>query len=462
MKNMFTNCLERVRHHDFIIETTKIVAIRGSLIEAIRPQTRLSEKTIDGYPKHTSAELTIQLGSQCTIVSEQNPPILGEVIAMKDDRLSIMAMEATTELPLHASIRFPKRGQSYTVGVGPALMGRVIDGLGRPIDGKGPIITTEARPLFRRAPHVLTRKAIDTPLATGVRSIDSMLTVGKGQRIGIFAGTGVGKSTLLSMISRHSDSDVAIAALIGERGREVKDFIENGLGQSGLKKAIVIVSSPDDPPLKRVRAAYTATTIGEYFRDRGQSVVLIVDSLTRLAYAQREIGLLRQEPPVSRGYPPSVFSVLNELLERAGNNEHGFLTAFYNVLVEGDDLDEPISDAIRGVLDGHIVLARKLAESGHFPAIDIPKSISRLMHHLNDATQITAAQKLRSWIARYQEMEDLINIGAYIKGNDPLLDLAVNHQNAWKNFLMQKANEGYDLKKSQNDLLTLCLAESKD
>ena len=321
--------------------------------------------------------------------------------------------------------------------VGPELLGRVLDGLGEPIDGKGPLLCKKEYPLHADPPSPLERPRIQDSLYVGVRAIDGLITLGDGQRIGIMAGSGVGKSTLLSMIARNTEADISVIALVGERGREVKEFIERDLGEEGLKRSVVVVATSDKPALVRIKGAMTATAIAEYFRDRGKRVVLMMDSVTRFAMAQREVGLTIGEPPATRGYTPSIFALLPRLLERAGTNARGSITGIYTVLVDGDDMNEPIADAVRSILDGHIVLSRAIAAQNHFPAIDVLASVSRVMNEVVDDAHLKAAQNLRALMAVYKEAEDLIHIGAYVKGSSQKIDTAVAKIDAINNFLCQ-------------------------
>jgi type III secretion protein N (ATPase) len=332
-------------------------------------------------------------------------------------------------------------GGSLEVGVGPELLGRVLDGLGRPIDGRSP--ATRLRPVAvdRPPPPALGRRPVDEPLSTGIRVIDGLLTLGKGQRIGLFAGSGVGKSTLLGAIARGTAADVVVVALVGERGREVGEFLERSLGEEGRRRSIVVVATSDAPPVERLRAAQVATAIAESFRDDGKSVLLLVDSVTRVARAQREIGLAAGEPPARRGYPPSVFALLPRLLERSGQAERGAITGIYTVLVEGGDLDEPIADEVRGILDGHIVLERAIAARAHYPAIDVTASVSRVMDAVTTAPHARSARALRALIAAYEEKRDLVTLGAYVKGSDPRLDLAIRALPELERFLKQEESE---------------------
>ncbi len=331
-------------------------------------------------------------------------------------------------------------GDSLKAKVGPGIMGRVLNGLGEPIDEKGDFAWESKYPLYTEPPHPLKRKRIEEPLSLGIKAIDSLLTCGNGQRMGIFSGSGVGKSTLLGMIARNSSADVNVIALIGERGREVREFLENDLGQ-GIEKSVVVVASSDQPALIRLKAAFLATAVAEYFRDQGAKVILMMDSVTRFAMAQREIGLAIGEPPATKGYTPSVFALLPRLLERTGTSEKGSITGLYTVLVDGDDMNEPIADAARGILDGHIVLSRQLAASGYYPAIDVLQSISRVMINIVDKEHFQAAHKIKEIIAVYQEAKDLIDIGAYQKGNNPQIDLAIQFIHRLNEFLKQEVYE---------------------
>lgn len=332
-------------------------------------------------------------------------------------------------------------GDFLKIPVSQKILGRVVDSMGRPADDKGNIRSASKISVFNSPPDILKRRMITDQIPTGIRAIDSILSVGMGQRIGIFSGAGVGKSTLLGMIARNTVSDVNVIALVGERGREVLEFIENELGEEGLKKSVIIVSSSDSLPIARIRGSYAATAIAEYFRDRGQNVMLFFDSLTRFARAQREIGLAIGEPPATRGFTPSVFTEMPKLLERCANSEKGTLTGFYTVLVEGDDLDEPVADNAEGFLDGHIILDRKLAEANHYPAINILKSISRLANKITSENAKKAAGFIRNKMAVYTEAEDLINVGAYAKGSNPEIDMAIKKLPEIKKFLIQDIDE---------------------
>lgn len=363
--------------------------------------------------------------------------LLAEVVAIDEDGLVCMPLGELSGIRAGAPAELaPGR---LCVPVGEQLQGRVLDGLGRPIDG-GPSLTSLAQvPTSGAPPHPLRRAMVETQMPLGVRALDTMLPCGRGQRMGIFAGSGVGKSSLLSMIARGTEADISVLALVGERGREVREMIEHDLGEAGLARAVVVVATSDEPALMRLQAAQTATRIAEWFRDTGRHVVLMMDSLTRYCMAQREVGLAAGEPPATRGYPPSVFALLPRLLERAGAGESGSITGLYTVLVEGDDMNDPVADSARSILDGHIVLSRRLATSGHFPSIDVLESVSRVAPRVMSAEQIHQANELRRLMAAYRDARDLIEIGAYVKGANPLVDRAVHLRPAIDLFLRQDA-----------------------
>ncbi|NLW16923.1 MAG: flagellar protein export ATPase FliI, partial [Firmicutes bacterium] len=381
----------------------------------------------------------VQVGEVCRIRRTDQSWVLAEVVGFRDDSVLLMPLGGADGLAPGSLVE--ATGRPLQVAVGEDLLGRVLDGLGNVLDEGEPILSRTFYPLMAEPPHPLTRPRIDQVLSTGVRAIDSLLTVGIGQRLGIFAGSGVGKSTLLGMIARNSQADVNVIGLIGERGREVREFIERDLGPEGMARSVVVVATSDQPALVRLKGAFVATAIAEYFRDQGQNVMLMVDSLTRFAMAQREVGLSIGEPPTSRGYTPSVFSLLPRLLERSGRAEEGSITAFYTVLVDGDDMNEPITDAVRGILDGHIVLSRDLANRGHYPAIDPLASISRLFMELASPEQREAANRARRLLAVYRENQDLINIGAYKAGGNPEIDEAIERLPAINGVLQQVAME---------------------
>ncbi|MFO7445015.1 MAG: flagellar protein export ATPase FliI [Ignavibacteriaceae bacterium] len=378
----------------------------------------------------------VSLGEICIIVDKSgNEVCRAEVVGFKEGRVLSIALGEVHSISPNCEII--STGKSFKMAVGNALLGRVIDGLGNPIDGKGDLNCSQFRNIYKDPPNPLTRRRIDTPLQTGVRSIDGLLTVGKGQRIGIFAGSGVGKSVTLGMIARNTNADVNVITLIGERGREVREFIEKDLGEEGLKRSVVVVATSDKPSLIRMKGAYIGTTIAEYFRELGMDVVLMMDSVTRFAMAQREIGLTIGEPPTTKGYTPSVFAILPKLLERAGTTDTGSITGFYTVLVDGDDMNEPIADAARSILDGHIVLSRKLANKGQYPAVDPLQSVSRVMPDITSSEHKARASSFVEILATYKEAEDLINIGAYVKGSNPLIDHALSKINSLRTFLKQ-------------------------
>ncbi len=377
------------------------------------------------------------IGEVCFIyaTTSKNEPILAEVVGFNKEKIILMPYSEVTEIGPGCLVE--ATGKPLTIKVGQGLIGQVIDPLGRalddsPLPGGLTNYLTERQP-----PNPMLRQPISEPIQIGVKAIDALLTVGRGQRIGIFAGSGVGKSTLLGMIARNSSADINVIALLGERGREVREFIEQDLGEAGLKKSVVVVATSDQPALMRIKGAYTATAISEYFRDLGYHVNLMMDSVTRVAMAQREIGLATGEPPTTRGYTPSVFAILPKLLERAGTSQFGTITGFYTVLVDGDDFNEPIADSVRGILDGHFVLDRKLAEQGQFPAINVLKSISRVMNQIVDEKHLQTAQQLRSLLATYEENSELIQIGAYKHGSDRNIDRAIQYYPKIMEFLKQ-------------------------
>ncbi|MBF7081961.1 flagellar protein export ATPase FliI [Desulfallas sp. Bu1-1] len=397
--------------------------------------------------------VTAGIGEVCDIfVPGEKEPVKAEVVGFQEDCSVLMPLGELGGI--YPGCLVAPRGESLTVKVGEALLGRVLDGLGRPMDGKY-LDVHQTWPVNNSPPNPMKRKRIKEVLATGVRSIDALLTCGKGQRIGIFAGSGVGKSTLLGMVARFCSADLNVIALIGERGREVLDFIENDLGPDGLSRSVVVAATSDQPALVRLKGALVASAIAEYFREQGKDVMLFMDSVTRFAMAQREIGLAVGEPPATRGYTPSVFSLLPRLLERSGTSSRGTITAFYTVLVEADDMNEPVADAVRGILDGHIVLSRELAARGHYPAIDVLNSVSRLMPELVDDRQIRAASRLRQLLATYKQSEDLINVGAYVPGSNPAIDEAIKFHDGILAFLRQDAREKVPLDKSIQQLTSM-------
>lgn len=417
--------------------------------------------------------LRLAVGSACTVPVAGGKKIEAEVVGFEGDRLFLMPQSdvegvipgsrvfpVEAAVPRPGSVPHPRRRPSDRarhLPVGDKLLGRVVDGAGRPLDGRGPLGTEEVAPISARPINPLDRAPISETLDTGVRAINSMLTVGRGQRLGLFAGTGVGKSVLLGMIARYTSADVIVVGLIGERGREVKEFIEQILGTEGMARSAVVAAPADAPPLMRLQGAAYATAIAEHFRDQGKNVMLIMDSLTRYAMAQREIALAIGEPPATKGYPPSVFAKLPVLVERAGNGVEGggSITAFYTVLSEGDDQQDPIADAARGILDGHIVLNRHLAEAGHYPAIDIEQSISRAMHSITAPNHQQAARRLKQLYSRYQRSRDLISVGAYAPGSDPVLDQAIALHDKIEAFLCQEIHEKSGMLESLGQLTSL-------
>lgn len=415
-----------------------------------------------------AAGLKLALGSSCRVYPPTGAPVEAEVVGFAGEKLYLMpsddvyglspgskvvALEAANPPPrVDDATPFRRRAidRVKQVPVGEELLGRVLDGVGRPLDSKGPVLVSQARPLQSRPVNPMSRAAIEKPLDVGIRAINALLTVGRGQRMGLFAGSGVGKSVLLGMMARYTEAEVIVVGLIGERGREVKEFIEQILGPEGMRRAVVVAAPADTGPLMRLQGAAYATTIAEYFRDQGKHVLLIMDSLTRYAMAQREIALAIGEPPATRGYPPSVFARLPQLVERAGNGQEGggSITAFYTVLAEGDDQQDPIADSARAILDGHIVLSRTLADAGHYPAIDIEQSISRAMVNLIDAPHLEQIRKFKVLFARYQRSRDLISVGAYAPGSDPVLDQAIALYPRMESFLQQQLVEQSDFSAS--------------
>ena len=416
--------------------------------------------------------LKLPLGSSCRIIPVGGSPIEAEVVGFNGERLFLMPSEDVYGLSpgarvvaLETQMIRPRIGQplparrravdrAKLLPVGSALLGRVVDGAGRPLDRLGPLITDSLRPLQGRPVNPMSRAPIDRSLDVGIRCINALLTVGRGQRMGLFAGSGVGKSVLLGMMARYTEAEVIVVGLIGERGREVKEFIEQILGEEGLRRSVVVAAPADVSPLMRMQGAAYATSIAEHFRDQGRHVLLIMDSLTRYAMAQREIALAIGEPPVTRGYPPSVFARLPQLVERAGNgaDDGGSITAFYTVLAEGDDQQDPIADAARAILDGHIVLSRLLADAGHYPAIDIEQSISRAMVNLIQPEHLDKIRQFKQLYSRYQRSRDLISVGAYATGSDPLLDQAITLYPSFERFLQQSLSERAEIGSSIDQL----------
>jgi flagellum-specific ATP synthase len=394
----------------------------------------------------------VSVGDLCTIrIEKENRNAHAEVVGFRENRVLLMPLGSTAGISPGSQVL--AAGKPLMVRVGNDLLGRVLSGLGEPVDGKGSLMGEADYPLDADPPDPVKRPRITEVMKVGIRALDGMLTIGRGQRIGIFAGSGVGKSTLMGMIARNAEAEVNVISLVGERGREVRDFIEESLGEEGLKKSVVVCATSDQPPLIRLKAAFVATAIAEYFRNQNKMVILMMDSVTRFAMAQREIGLAAGEPPTTKGYTPSVFALLPRLMERSGTSVTGSITAFYTILVEGDDMNEPIADHSRSILDGHIVLSRDLAARNHYPAIDVPHSVSRLMTNLVSDEQKQAAGKLREVLARYAEAEDLINIGAYVKGSNPKIDFALSKIEQVNGFLKQGTFEQIDFEETVNKLI---------
>ena len=385
----------------------------------------------------------VNVGSKCFIKANTNSvPVIAEVVGFRNNRILLMPLGDMAGIGPGSIVE--SSDAPISVSISDEVLGRVLDGLGQPMDSLGPLKNAKSYPVTNKPPDPLKRDMIKAPLSLGVKAIDGLLTIGKGQRVGIFAGSGVGKSTLMGMIARNTSADINVIALVGERGREVREFIENDLGEEGLKRSVLVIATSDQPALVRLKAAQVATSIAEYFRDKGNDVLLLMDSLTRYAMAQREIGLATGEPPVTRGYTPSVYSVMPKLLERAGNSDKGSITGLYTVLVDGDDLTEPVTDAARGILDGHIVLNRAIANRNHYPAIDVLASVSRVMNAVITKDHKEAANKFKKSMAVYATNEDLINIGAYVKGSNPEVDYALEIHDEVEGFLVQGTEEKFD------------------
>ena len=408
--------LDLLRGVDLVRQNGKVRQVIGVVIESLGPNMAIGETCQISYKR--TAE-----------------PVLAEVVGFRDNKVLIMPLGEL--MGIGAGSDVVALGAPLEIGVTDHLLGRVLDGLGRPIDGKGPIVSDNRARVIGAPPPALTRKRVTEPLSLGIRAIDGMTTCGKGQRVGVFAGSGVGKSTILGMIARNTAADVNVIALVGERGKEVRDFIERDLGEEGLRRSVVVVSTSDQPALVRIKAAFVAMTIAEYFRDQGLDVMFMMDSVTRFAMAQREVGLAIGEPTTTRGYTPSVFAALPKLLERAGTSEHGTITGLFSVLVDGDDMNEPVADAVRSILDGHVVLSRQLAAANHYPAIDVLQSVSRVMPDVADKNHYSAASAIRDALASYRDAEDLINIGAYVPGSNPRVDLALSKIEGIRHFLRQ-------------------------
>lgn len=398
------------------------------------------------------SEFPAPIGASCRIVRDSRV-VEARVIGFAGEETLVMPLGTTNGICRRDRVEFT--GAEQTIPLGPEMLGRVLDGFARPLDGKAPPPAATRSAIWPEPMAALDRKRISQPLATGVRAIDAALTVGRGQRMSILSGSGVGKSVLLGMLGRYTSADVTIIALIGERGREVRDFIDRELGPDGLRRSIVIVSTSDEPPLVRVQAGAVATTVAEYFRDRGADVLLLMDSLTRLATAQRQVGLAAGEPPATRGFTPSVFNLLPKLLERCGRTHSGSITGFYTVLVEGDDMADPVADAVRAVTDGHIWLSRDLANRGHYPAIDILQSVSRVMNDVADSGHLAAAAELQRLIAIYSDIEELVNLGAYRAGASGQYDLAIASIGMIRRFLAQRIDAPAPMDETRRELLAL-------
>ena len=416
---VFEKYFETAERTDPIKCTGRVIKVQGLLVESRGPQAII--------------------GEICRIEVSRDKTILAEVVGLRNEIVQLMIFEETTGLEV--GCRVIALGSRLEVPVSTKLLGRVLDALGNPVDGKGEIDSAVMYPALANPPDPLSRRRITERIVTGVRAIDGLLTVGKGQRMGIFAGSGVGKSTLLGMIARNTSADVNVVALVGERGREVNDFIANDLGPEGLSRSVLVVTPMNSPPLARLRGAYVATAIAEFFRDQGLDVMLLFDSVTRFARALREIGLASGEPPATRGYTPSMFDSMPKLLERSGTADKGSITAFYTVLVDGDDMDEPVSDTVRSILDGHIVLSRRLAQAYHYPAIDVLQSVSRLAPVVSGSQAGKAVGVIRRNMAVYAEAEDLVNVGAYHSGSNPAIDEAISLHQPIDEFLIQAIDE---------------------
>ncbi len=430
----FTVKLDKYRS---AIAQSKPVRLHGKV-------TQVVGLVIEGYCPDTS------VGAICEIKPQEGEPIPAEVVGFRNNKTLLMPLGELRGVGLDSLISV--RRDKASMGVGPLLLGRVIDGLGNPIDDKGPLRVEEEYPIYASPVNPMTRPPIRKPLDLGIRSINGLLTCGQGQRVGIMAGSGVGKSTLLGMIARYTEADVNVIALIGERGRELREFIEKDLQEQGLHKSVVVVATSDQPPLVRMRGAYIATTIAEYFQKQGKKVLLMMDSATRFAMAMREVGLAIGEPPTTKGYTPSVFAALPKLLERSGNFSEGSITGLYTVLVEGDDFNEPISDAMRSILDGHIVLSRELAARNIYPPVDVLASASRVMSDVTSPEHQRLAGRFKESLAVYRQSEDLINIGAYKDGTNPGIDYAISKNDGMKSYLKQSVNDPVSMAESIQEL----------
>ena len=430
-----------------------------SIVDSLSPITEIGKVTkVVGFITEAHGP-SCRLGGVCDIHHKgEKKKVRAEVVGFRNNKVLLMPLGEMRGIA--PGSRVVAREQRAVIGTGEGLLGRIIDGLGNPIDGKGPIPTKTVYPIYAKPMNPLLRKRIHQPLDLGIRAVNGVLTVGCGQRMGIFSGSGVGKSVLLGMIARNTSADVNVIALIGERGRELNDFIEKELGEEGLKRSVVVVATSDHLPLIRMRGAFVATTIAEYFRDLGKHVILMMDSVTRFAMAQREVGLAVGEPPTTKGYTPSVFTLLPQILERAGTcSGPGTITGLYTVLVEGDDMNDPIADAVRSILDGHIVLSRELAAQNHYPAIDILSSVSRLMNDISGSEHKESASRLKEVLATYRKAEDLINIGAYAAGSNPKIDYAIKMIDRVNAYLRQGIQEDEGLDASVQQLEEMFTAQ---
>jgi len=426
--------LDELYDVDLIRTNGKVSQVVGTVIESNGPPMAIGETASITYRRTAT-------------------PVLAEAVSFRDAKVLLMPLGELGGIAAGSDV--VALGKPLQIGLADGLRGRVLDGLGRPIDGLGPIAGARRSDIAGAPPNALERPRIVAPLGVGVRAIDGLLTVGKGQRVGIFAGSGVGKSTVLGMIARNTAADVNVIALVGERGKEVRDFLERDLGEAGLRRSVVIVATSDQPALVRIKAAFVATRVAEYFRDQGLDVMLMMDSVTRFAMAQREVGLAIGEPTTTRGYTPSVFALLPKLLERTGTSGHGTITALYTVLVDGDDMNEPVADAVRSILDGHIVLSRKLAAANHYPAIDVLGSVSRVMPDVVPPRHLSSASAVRDVLATYRDAEDLINIGAYVAGSNPRVDHALARIDHVRAFLRQGIYESSNFADAETSLMRL-------
>ena len=419
MNSFFDKYIKSIERTEPIKYTGNVTGVKGLMIESLGPRS--------------------VVGEICTIhIGSSGKTVMAEVVGFENKTVHLMAYDSTSGIEVGDAV--VASGHLLEVGVGSELTGRILDATGRPCDGKGDINVECYYPAIANAPDPLKRKPINRRITTGIRSIDSLMTIGKGQRVGIFAGSGVGKSTIISSIAKHTDAKLSVIALIGERGREVNDLLAD-LGPEGLSRSILVNATGDKTPIAKIRAAYVATAVAEYFRDKGEDVLLMFDTVTRFAHAQRDVGTSNGESPQRRGYPASVFTSIQQLLERTGTNDKGSITALYTVLVDGGDLDEPVSDTVRGILDGHIVLSRKLAQRQHYPAVDVNASVSRLISHVNGPCTLKAIQRVRRWMSTYEDQEEMIMAGVYQKGNSVEVDDAIAHHDAIEEFLCQEKDE---------------------